>query len=337
VSRRPFESSPTSSRRQLIIGAAALLAAPVAAHGQPAGGKVHRIGILGSTSPKVHGAWVNEFRDGLRERGYVEGKDVVIEYRWAQSDYARLPALATELVRLKVDLILTHGTPGAHAAKAATTTIPIVIAISGDADATGLVQSLAHPGGNITGLSFSFPELNSKRIEMIKEAVPRLKRVAVLMNDSNVGNVVTFDAMLRTARTVGVDIVQVFARRPEDFDGAFGQIVRSRGEAVSVYEDALFVGHAKGLAELALRHQLPSVGFKEYADAGGLLGFGVNFPDVWRRAAGFVDRIFKGARPGDLPMEQASKFDRVVNLRTAKALGVTIQSSVLLRADTVLE
>jgi putative ABC transport system substrate-binding protein len=280
---------------------------------------------------------VDAFREALRARGYVEGKSVVMEYRWAESNYARLPALAAELVRATVDLILTHGTPAARAAQAATTTIPIVIAISGDADATGLVQSLAHPGGNITGVTFSFPDLNAKRIEMIKEAVPRLKRVAVLMNGENVGNVVNFDAMSRTARTVGVDTVQVLAQRVEEFDGAFEQIARARGEAVSVYEDALFVARAGRIAELARQRQLPSVGFKEYADAGGLLGFGVNFPEAWRRAAGFVDRIFKGARPADLPMEQAGKFDTVVNLRTARALGITIQRSVLLRADTVIE
>ncbi len=170
------------SRRQLVIGAAALLATPIEAHGQQAR-KVHRIGFLGSTSPKSHGAFVDAFRDGLRERGYVEGKNVIIEYRWAESDYGRLPALAADLIRLNVDLILTHGAPGGLAAKAATTTIPIVIAITGDAVATGLVQSLARPGGNLTGLSFFFPELNAKRIEMLKEALSSLKRVAVLMND----------------------------------------------------------------------------------------------------------------------------------------------------------
>jgi putative ABC transport system substrate-binding protein len=324
--------------RRVFLGSLAggLLSAPLAAEAQQAG-KVHRIGFLGSTSPKSHGAFVAAFRDGLRERGYVEGQHVLIEYRWAESDYGRLPALAAGLVGLNVDLILTHGTPGGRAAKAATTTIPIVIAISGDVDATGLVQSLAHPGGNLTGLSFSFPELNSKRIEMIKEALPGLKRVAVLMNDTNPGNVVTFEAMRRTARTVGVDIVQIFARSPEDFDGAFGRIARSHAEGVSVYEDPLFVAHSLRLAALAQRHRLPSIGFKEYADAGGLLGFGVNFLEVWRRAAGFVDRIFKGAKPSELPVEQAGKFDTVVNLRTAKALRLTIQPNVLLRADTVID
>jgi putative ABC transport system substrate-binding protein len=320
----------------VLILALGLLATPLAAEAQQVG-KVYRIGLLGSTSPKSHGAFVDAFREGLRERGYVEGKNVIIEYRWAENDYGRLPALAADLVRLNVDLILTHGTPGGRAAKAATTTIPIVIAVTGDAVATGLVQSLARPGGNLTGSSFFFPELNAKRIEMLKEALPSLKRVAVLMNDSNPGNVVTFDAMRRTARTVGIDVVQILARSPEDFDGAFERIVRSRCEAVAVYEDPLFVAQAMQLATLAQRHRLPSVGFKEYADAGGLLGFGVNFPDVWRRAAGFVDRIFKGAKPSELPVEQAAKFDMVVNLRTAKALRLTIQRRLLLRAETVIE
>jgi ABC-type uncharacterized transport system substrate-binding protein len=324
------------SRRQAVVGAAALLATPIAAPGQQSG-KVHRIGFLGSTSPKSHGAFVDAFRDGLREREYVEGKNVVIEYRWAESDYGRLPALAADLVRLNVDLILTHGSPGGRAAKAATTTIPIVVAITGDVVATGLVQSLARPGGNLTGLSFFFPELNAKRLGMLKEALPSLKRVAVLMNDTNPGNVVTFEAMTQTGRTVGIEVVQILARNPNDFDGAFAQIVRSRCEAVVVYEDALFVAQVTRLAGLAQRHRLPSVGFREYADAGGLLGFGVNFPDVWRRAAGFVDRIFKGAKPSELPIEQAGKFDTVVNLRTAKALRLTIQPKVLLRAETVIE
>ena len=307
------------SRRRVVVGAVALLATPIAAHGQPSG-RVHRIGFLGSTSPKSsHGAFVDAFRDGLRERGWVEGKNVVIEYRWADGDYGRLPALAADLVRLNVDLILTHGSPGGRAAKAATATIPIVIAITGDIVATGLVQSLARPGGNLTGLSFFFSEMNAKRIAMLKEALPNLKRVAVLMNDANPANVVTFEAMTQTGRTVGIEIVQ------------------SRCEAVAVYEDALFVAQVTQLAALAQRHRLPSVGFREYADAGGLLGFGVNFPDVWRRAAGFVDRIFKGAKPADLPVEQAGKFDTVVNLRTAKALRLTIQPKVLLRAETVIE
>jgi putative ABC transport system substrate-binding protein len=324
------------SRRRFVVTVATVLVAPAAAQGQ-SGAKVHRIGFLGSTSPKSHGAFLDAFREGLRERGYVEGKHFRIEERWADGDYGRLPGFAAELVGLNVDLILTHGTPGGRAAKAATTTIPIVIAIVGDAVATGLVQSLARPGGNLTGSSFFFPELNAKRVEMLKEAFPALKRVAVLMNDSNPGNVVTFEAMARTARTVGVEIFQFSARSPDDFDAVFAQIAKARSEAVAVYEDALFLAQAARLAALAERHRLPSIGFREYADAGGLLAFGVNFPDVWRRAAGYADRIFKGAKPSDLPVEHPGKFDTVVNLRTAKALRLTIPRKILLRAETVIE
>ncbi len=299
--------------------------------------KVWRIGVLGTTSPKSHGAFVDAFRAGLRERGYIEGRNVTLEYRWAESDYERLPALAAELVRLNVDLILTHGSPGARAAKAATTTIPIVTAISGDIVATGLVQSLARPGGNLTGLSFFFPELNAKRIEILKEALPSVKRVAVLMNEANTGNVVTFEAMAQTARSVGVEVVKVPARSPDDLDQAFAQMTKARAEAAAIYEDPLFVAQAARLATLAERHRLPSVGFPEYAAAGGLMAFGVNFPDAWQRAASFVDRIFKGAKVSELPVEQPQKFDTIINLRTAKSLRITIPPKVLLRANTVIE
>jgi putative ABC transport system substrate-binding protein len=313
-----------------------LLTVPVATEGQPAG-KTYRIGFLGTTSPKSHGAFLDAFREGLRERGYLEGKNLVIEYRWAESDYGRLPALAADLVRLNVDLILTHGSPGSRAAKEATTTIPIVVAIVGDAVATGLVQSLARPGGNLTGSTFFFPELNAKRIEILKEALPGLKRVAVLLNDENRGNVVTFEAMAKTARTVKVEVAQYSTRTQEDFERIFAQIARSGADAVAVYEDPLFIAQAASLAALAAKHKLPSVGFQEYAAAGGLLGFGVNFPEAWRRAAGFVDRILRGTRPAQLPMEQAEKYDTVLNLRTARALQLTIPRRVLLRADTVIE
>jgi ABC-type uncharacterized transport system substrate-binding protein len=342
-------TAPIVNRRRALItlatglaGGEALLAVPGAAvaqrvpAAQPAS-RVYRIGFLGSTSPKAHGPFVDAFREGLRERGYAEGKNVTIEYRWADGDYGRLPALAAELARLNVDLILTHGTPGGRAAKAATTTIPIVVAITGDAATTGLVQSLARPGGNVTGLTFFFAELNGKRLEILKEAFPSLKRVAVLMNGTNAGNVMTFESMTGMARTLRLEILQVFAQSPEEFEGAFAHIARARADAVSIYEDALFLAQAGRLAKLAERDRLRSIGFKEYAEAGGLLGFGVNFPDVWRRAADFADRIFKGAKPSDLPMEQPAKYDIVVNLRTAKIVGLTISPAVLLRAETVLD
>jgi putative tryptophan/tyrosine transport system substrate-binding protein len=323
-------------RRAILTGGIAMLAMRGAATAEQAT-KMYRLGFLGTTSPRSHGAFVEAFRQGLRERGYLEGKNLVIDYRWAESDYARLPALAAELVQLKVDVILTHSTPGARAAKAATTTIPIVIAITGDAVATGLVQSLTHPGGNVTGVTFFYPELNAKRIEMLKEALPAAKRVAVLLNDSNRGNVVTFDAVTKTARAVGVEVIQISARSVEELDRAFQQIGRARCEALTVYEDPLFVAHATRLAALANRYRVPSVGFREYAEAGGLLGFGVYFPEAWHRAADFVDRIFKGAKPGDLPMEQAGKFETIVNLKTAKLLGLTIPPKILLRAETIIE
>ena len=322
-------------RRAVRTGAIAMLATRRAANAEHAT-KMFRLGFLGTTSPASHGAFVEAFRQGLRERGYLEGKNLVMEYRWAESDYARLPALAAELVHLKVDVILTHGTPGARAAKAATTRIPIVIAITGDAVATGLVQSLTHPGANVTGMTFFYPELNAKRIEMLKEALAA-KRVAVLLNDTNRGNVVTFDAVTTAARAVGVEVIQISARSVEELDRAFQHIGRARCEALTVYEDPLFVAHATRLAALANRYRVPSVGFREYAEAGGLLGFGVYFPEAWHRAADFVDRIFKGAKPGDLPMEQAGKFETIVNLKTAKLLGLTIPPKVLLRAETIIE
>jgi putative ABC transport system substrate-binding protein len=323
------------SRRRFAMGGALLLATPSVGPAQPAA-KVYRIGFLGSTSPKSHGIFLDAFRRALQERGYVEGKNLAIESRWAEGDYGRLPGLAEDLVRLNVDLILTHGTPGGRAAKAATTSIPIVIAILGDAVATGLVQSLAHPGGNLTGLSFFFAELNAKRVEILKEAVPTLKRVAVLMNGANPGNVVTFEATARLARTLGLEIHQALAQSPPDLEAAFAQIGRARADGVSLYEDPLFTAQAERLAGLAQRHRLPSIGFREFAEAGGLLGFGVNFTSAWRRAAGFAERIFKGARPADLPMEQPANYDTVVNLRAARALGLTLAPAVLLRADSVI-
>ena len=328
-------------RRRFVVvtGSALLAAAPRFAaltHAQPPG-KVYRVGVLGSTSPTAHGAFVDAFREGLRERGYVEGKNVSLEYRWAAGDYTRLPALAAELVRMNVDLILTHGTPGGRAAREATTTIPIVIAIVGDAVQTGLVESLAKPGGNVTGSSFFFSELNAKRVELLKEALPGVKRIAVLVNDSNPGNVATFEAMARTARTARVEIVRSTARTAEDFADAFARMTKTGIDGVCVYEDALFIAQAPRLAALAEQHRLPSIGFREYAEAGGLLGFGINFPDVWRRAAGYADRIFKGAKPSDLPIEQPGKFDTVVNLRTAKALRLTIPPKILLRAESVID
>jgi putative ABC transport system substrate-binding protein len=298
--------------------------------------RVYRIGFLGATSPSGYAPQVEAFRGGLRDLGYVEGKNVVIEFRWAEGNYERLPELAAELVVLKPDVLVTHAPAGTLAAKRATATIPIVMGVAGDAVATGLVAGLARPGGNVTGSSFFFPELNAKRLELLKEALPRLSRVGVLLNPDNPANVAMLQAMERTARSVKIQLHAVEVRSPAEFEGAFAVMGKGRAGALAVYEDAMLIANAAQIADLARKSRLPTIGFTEYAKAGGLLAFGVNFHDLWRRAAGFVDKIFKGAKPADLPVEQPTKFEVVVNLKTAKALGLTIPPSVLVRADEVI-
>lgn len=316
----------------LVLGA---LAASLAVAAQPAG-KVYRIGFLGAASPSQYAGQMEGLRLGLRELGYVEGKNITIEYRWAEGKYDRLPALATELVRLKVDLIITHGTPGSLAAKRATATIPIVMAIVGNPVETGIVASLARPGGNITGSSFFYPELNAKRLEMLKAALPGLARVAVLLNPDNPANVSVMDAMEERARAIKVKLRPVEARRPDEIDSAFA-LAKAQTQALAILEDALFIANAQRIADLAMSNRLPSIGFKEYGEAGGLIAYAVDFPDVWRRSMGLVDKILKGTKPQNLPIQQATRFELIVNLRTAKALGLTIPQSFLLRVDHVIE
>jgi len=300
-------------------------------------GKIPRIGFLGAASASGYAPQLEAFRRGLRDLGYVEGKNIILEYRWAEGTYDRLPVLAAELVRLKPDLVLTHGTAGTRAAKQATTTIPIVMAVSGDAVATGLVASLAHPGGNITGSSFFNPELAAKRLELLKEVVPALTRVAVLMNPGNPVNEVSLQAMERTARSLGLELQQVNVGGPEEFNAAFSTIVKGRAGALSVFDDAMLIAQARRVADLAAKNRLPTIGFNELAEAGGLMSYGVNFPDLWRRAATYVDKILKGAKPADLPVEQPTKFEFIINLKIAKQIGLTIPQSVLYRADKVIK
>jgi putative ABC transport system substrate-binding protein len=245
--------------------------------------------------------------------------------------------LAAELVRLKPDVLVTHAGAGTRAAKQATATLPIVFGVAGDAVALGLVKSLARPGGNVTGSSFFFPELNAKRLEVLKEAVPRLSRVGVLLNPDNPANVATLRAMEETAQSLNLRLQSVEVRRPTELDSAFATLIKARVGALTVYDDAMFIAEAARIADLAKRNRLPTIGFIEYAKAGGLLAFGVNFSDLWRRAAGFVDKIFRGAKPADLPVEQPTKFELIVNLRAAKALGLTMSPSLLVRADQVIE
>ena len=324
--------------RRTFIGsvASSLLAVPLGVEAQqPA--KIPRIGFLGLASASSFAKQVEAFRAGLRDLGYLEGKNIVIDYRWAEGKYDRLSDLAGELVRLRVDVLVTPGTPGALAAKRATTTIPIVVATSADAVASGLVESLARPGGNITGSTYFIPELNAKRLEIFKEPFPHTSRMAVLVNPDNPAMVPIIQAMEVTARSLKMGLQQFPVRGPNEFDGAFSAMIKSRVDAVTIIEEPMFQANAGGLAGLAMQNRLPSAGFKEFAEAGGLLGYGVDILGLFRRAAYFVDRVLKGVPPADLPVERPTKFEAVINLKTATALGLTIAPSVLGRADRIIE
>jgi putative ABC transport system substrate-binding protein len=324
--------------RRAFIGtlAGGLLAAPLAAEAQPAG-KVWRIGYLGSGSASGQGNRADALRAGLRELGYVEGKNIVIEYRWAEGKYDRLPDLAAELVNLKVDILVTAGTPGTLAAKQATTTIPIVMAGTGDAVATGLVSSLARPGGNITGSTDSVPELMAKQLELLKEIMPRTGRVAVLVNPGNLSRVPVLKAMETTAKSLKVELQKFEVREPNELETAFSTMAKSRVDAVVVTTDSLFNANVRTIADLAAKKRLLSAGTKEFAEAGGSIGYGLNFSAISRRAAYFVDKILRGAKPADLPVEQPTQFELVINLKTARALGLTVPPSLLGRADQVIQ
>ena len=276
-------------------------------------------------------------RAGLRDVGYVDGKNIVIDYRWAEGKYERLPELAAELVRLKIDVLVSQGTPATLAAKRATTTIPIVMPAVGDAIATGIVASLARPGGNITGSTFFVPELNAKRLELLKEAVPRMTRVAVLLNPDNPVSRPVFQAMETTAKSLKMELQRYEARGPNEFENAFSVMAKRRVEAVAIPEHSIYVANAGMIADLAAKKRIPLVGFPQIAEVGGLIGYGVNILELYRRAGYFVDKILKGAKPGDIPVERPTKFELVVNRKTAKALGITIPQSLLQRADKVVE
>lgn len=321
-------------RRAFLRGAVSIaLAGPPVAEAQPPG-KVYRIGFLGGGSSSGYAPHVAALRLGLQDHGYVEGKSVTLEFRWADGTYDRLPALAAELIRLNVDVIVTQGTPAAIAAKQATTAIPVVMTIVGNPES--VVSSLARPGGNVTGSSFFMPELNVKRLEIVKTALPRLARVAVLTNPGNPAMVAPLRALEVTASALKVKLWHMEVRRLDELETAFAA-VRAQAEALVAIEDGLFVANARRVAELSLKHQLPGIGFTEYAEAGGLLAYGVDFPHVWRQSMVLVDKIFKGARPADLPIMQATRFDLIVNVKTARALGVSLPQSLMLRVDRVIE
>jgi putative ABC transport system substrate-binding protein len=326
------------TRRQWLIAlGASAVAAPWPSLAQQRPVNIHRIGFLGATSIAAYKSRVDAVRAGLRDLGYVEGKNLVMEFRWADGMYDRLPNLAAELVRLKVDVIVTGGTPGTRAAKQATTTTPIVMAVSGDAVATGLIASLARPGGNITGTTYLEPELAAKRLELLKEAVPRATRVGVLTNPDNPQTMGTTLQYIRlAAESLKLKLSIFEARSPNEFEHIFSAMVESRIDAVAVIDDGMFIANQRAIADIAANKRLPLTGAKELAEAGGLIGYGVDFVQTYYRAAYFVDRILKGTKPGDLPVEQSTKFELVINLKTAKALGLTIPQSLLQRADKLV-
>ena len=325
-------------RRKLIIALlASSLGVPLASFGQQAA-KVARIGFLEASSPSAIAARIEAFRQGLRELGYVDGKNVAIEYRYAEGNFDRLPALAAELVRLNVNVIVTGGPTAIPAAKAATTVIPIVMAFDTDPVGSGFAASLAKPGGNITGLSTLAPELSAKQIELLKEIVPKLARVAVLGTASRPGSAHALREVENAAKALKVQVQFQDVVDPKGIDAAFLAARKGGADAVLVLGSPLFNANRMELTELASKSRYPVIYDRaEFVEAGGLMTYSVSLADLARRAATYVDKILKGARPGDLPIEQPTKFDLVVNMKTAKALGIKIPNSVLAQATKVIE
>jgi putative tryptophan/tyrosine transport system substrate-binding protein len=309
---------------------------PLAARAQQPG-RPPTIGFLGAISPTGLAKQLAGFRQGLRDLGYVEGENLTVEYRWAEGRYELLPDLATELVRANVAVIVTHGTPGTVAAKRTTTVIPIVAAIIGDPVATGVVMNIARPDGNITGQTFFNPELRAKRIEFLKEAMPGLAEVAVLVNPDSPAIGPEGQVMQAMASSLGVRLQRYPTRSVIEFEGAFDKIAQAGLSAVEIGDDALMNANVGVLAALAAKRRIVSIGPAELGRAGGLIGYGVDFPVAFRRAPIFVDKILRGAKLADLPFERATRFEFVINLKTAKALGIDVPTATLLRADEVIE
>jgi putative ABC transport system substrate-binding protein len=323
--------------RRAFLGAiaGAVVATPLSAFAQPQSPNLRRIGYLSSESASNEAQRLEALRAGLRDLGYVDGRNIVIEVRWAEGNYDRLPALAAELVGLKVSVLVSSGTKASLALKNATRTIPIVIGSTGDPLALGLATNLARPGGNITGSTSLGSELAAKRLELLKEALPRIAKVAFLVNPAN--PTTALHAMEPVAKALKLELPLFEARAPSEFNSTFALMAQQRVDAVVVQTDTLFGVNDKAIADLALRHRLASAGNVGFAEAGGMIGSGGDPVEGYRRAATYVDKILKGANPGDLPIEQASKFQLVINLKTAKALGLTIPQSLLVRADDAIK
>ena len=325
------------NRRAFLAGSAAVIAVPIAAKAQ-SGAKVYRIRVLETRVAALNAANIDAFRQGLRNLGYKEGQNLEIVYRSADGHAERFPDLARELVRSEVDLIVTRGTPATRAAKAATATIPVVMSGAGDPVGAGLVLSLGRPGGNVTGLSFFNVEIYAKRVELLRELLPGLTRLAGLFNMSNPVLPSQWREVERAARSFGIHPQLLDVRDAEDLPRAFDAAAKERAEGVVVALDGLIQANLRMIAELAVKHRVPSIyAAVDYVDVGGLLSYGPSERHMYQRAAAYVDKIFKGAKPGDLPVEQPTQFELVINLKTAKALGLTIPECVLARADQIIE
>lgn len=317
-----------------MAGAAALW--PCAALAQAK--KLPRVGFLGNSTPALEANLVEAFRLGLRDFGYNEGEDIVIEYRWAEGRYDRFPALLAELLALKVDVIVTAGTPAALAVQKATKTVPFVMVAVGDPVGTGLVKSLGRPGGNITGLTSIAPELEGKRLELLREVMPKVSHVAVFWNPVNPFQQTSMKELGAAADPMGIKVLSLAARSLKEIEDGFAAMMREKPEALFVLADRLFLHNRVVIMDFAMRHRLPGVhAYRELVEAGGLMSYGPSYTDMHRRAGSYVNLILKGAKPAELPVQRPIKFDLVVNLKAAKALGLTISEAILLRADEVID
>ena len=336
----PLPEVPTPLERRQFIGALAggLLAAPLAAEAQPAG-RVYRIGVLSPFSPSFGpGPSFEAFRQTFRELGYVDGRNVALEYRWADGQPDRLPALAAELVRLRVDVVFSAwGTPGALATKKAASTIPVVFAGVGDAVGVGVVASLARPGGNVTGSTFITEETIGKQLELLKEAVPRIARVGVVVNPGNPVYGPVLKASAAPARALGLQLTVVGVQSAEEFEDAYRTAIRAHVNGLVVLRDSVLITNQSRLLTLASTNRLPAMyGMREFVEGGGLMSYGPSLVEMYRRAAYLMDKILRGAKPSDLPVEQTTRFEFVINLTTAKVLGLTLPHLLLVRADEVI-
>jgi putative ABC transport system substrate-binding protein len=325
-------------KRIIVLALCSLLLAPCSAVVAQQAKKVPRIGFLGNSTAALEANLIGPFREGLRDLGHVEGKNIVIEWRWAEGKYERFPALIAELIASKVEVIVTAGTPASLAVKKTTTTIPLVMIAVGEPVATGLVASLARPGGNITGLTSISSEIEGKRLELLREVVPKVSHIAVLWNADSPIQVIQEKETQAAAQLLGMKMLSLGVRTLEEIEDAFATIVRERPGALLVLADRLFLHHRAPIMDFATKHRLPGVhAYQELVEAGGLMSYGPSYADMHRRAAYFADRILKGTKPADLPVERPRKFELVINLKAAKQIGVTIPPNVLARADKLIK